>query len=69
MECSYGLLVVVAPHLSTFPLVQTEDSIRMEWVLPDSGSHIGQQDVYGIWFRLKEGNIQFYRQSQEISGH
>lgn len=69
LECVVVTAQILGFSMSGFSLVRTEESGGVEWFVPGTEDQTGIQEVFGIQFRLEDGEIQFYRSRREIKSH
>lgn len=66
LECVVG----VSQHLwQRIPVIQVEERGDVTWFVPEEGEEAGIYEMFGIQFRLKDGEVRVYRTRQEIKSH
>lgn len=68
LECAVGA-ARFGERITQIPVIRAEESGNVEWFVPGEGDQAGYYDVFGIQFRLEDGEIHFYRSRQEIKSH
>lgn len=69
LECAVGVTQMLGDRISGSPLIRVEESGHVTWFAPGEGEQTGIYEVFGIQFRLEDGEIRFYRSRQEIKSH
>lgn len=69
LECVIGAAQMFGNRIPGIPVVRMEESGNVEWFLPGEEDQPGTYEVFGIQFRLEDGEIRFYRSRQEIKSH
>lgn len=69
LECAFGASQLLFGRLFKIPIVWVEEENHVEWFVPGTGEREGVYEVFGVQFRLEDGEIRFYRSSEEIISH
>lgn len=69
LECSFGAARFFSRQLKELPFIRVEKDGGVEWFVPGDGGQEGLHEVFGIQFRLEDGEIRIYRSRQEIKSH
>lgn len=69
LECFVGVLQLTGNRLIPIPVVRVEERGAVEWFVPGEEEQAGMQEVFGIQFRLEDGELRVYRSRQEIKRH
>lgn len=69
LECVIVTAQILGVSMPGLSLVRTEKTDGVEWFVPGAEDQTGIYEVFGIRFRLEDGEVQFYRSRKEIKSH
>lgn len=68
-ECLVGAGRLFFGRFPEIPVVRREAGETVDWFIPKGEDREGLYEVYGIQFRLEDGEVRIYHSREEIKSH
>ena len=69
LECTVGAGQLFFSQIHEFPVVRREEGETVDWFVPKEKAREGVYEVFGIQFRLEDGEVRIYHSREEIKSH